>query len=141
MSKPFTYDIGMQDRVFKFERSQRRELEKEFCGTKDLPGIFEWVYKMVCPLNEQGEMTFTGGNWEAQIAFIHAALKHAEPKLITRQKVESWCNELIDKDKSIMEPVVVAVSAAWEQGLFGKKLSMRAEEEPGKETGGSEANN
>ena len=139
MSKPFLYVIGgMSERVFKFSREDRKALEKEFCGTSDLPGLFEWVYKMVCPLNDKGEMTFTGGNWESQVAFIHAALKHADSKVITRSKVEGWCYDLVDNDKSIMEPVMVAVAAAWEQGLFGKKLNMRAEEEPGKENGGSE---
>jgi hypothetical protein len=141
MSK-LTYRLGNSDRVFEFVRGDRKALEKEFCGTSDFPGLFEWVYKKVFPLDENQKPTM-GGNYEAQVAFVHAAVKQhwkVKGKEVTRDMVEKCLDDISEsEDDLVLKPVTVALAAAWEQGLFGRKLKMTVEDdEAPKEAGSSE---
>lgn len=142
MARVFEFELGGQSRVFRFEKGARKALEREFCGTSEFPGLFAWVYKKVLPIDELNQPTLNG-HYESQIAFLHAALKHIGAR-ITRDKIEEWLEKLIEQDVDVRAPVLVAIAAAWEQGLFGRRIIMTSEEDTsdaGKVEGDSEVNN
>lgn len=117
MAKEYAVELGGQPRTLRYTKNERKQLEKRFgCG------LFELVTQQVFPCDQDNRPT-GGGTWAAQIAVLHAGLKHAGPA-VTETRVETWVDDHIDKDGHVITLLAPAVNAMWAQGVFGMKLDV-----------------
>jgi hypothetical protein len=117
------------ERVLRYTLEDREELEKRFRHF-GLPGLKEIIYERIFPVKpnpaHDNKLECTGGgDLEAQRALIWMGIRHANPKLITEDKVKEWIRLAIqDEGRSMLELTAVCVRAVGQSGILGFKFGV-----------------
>jgi hypothetical protein len=122
LAKSYTVTWGTRTIDLKYTRAERELLEQRF-GI----GLQQLITTKVLPV-VNGQVQ--GGLISAQIALVHAGLKHDGPKL-TEKAVGEWVDELSKTEEGVFPVVISAARAVGASGVLGRVI---VDDEPDEES-------
>lgn len=121
--KKFVVNVGGRERTLKYKTAEARDLKNRFGKP-----LLRLLREDVMGLDAEGNST---GNTdlEVQIAFLHAGLRHDNPRL-TEETVSKWIDDRLETEDRGMGPLVGPIWACvFYSGILGYSLDVEAEAE------------